>query len=524
MIELVFFTSSRVKLAHAIYLSRDYDVQIVGFREKTFGANYTEPRIYDREQLIERSYDDALQRWIKHASADRFFFIEDTSVTIHALSRDREIPGVDIKYWMAEMDFVRLDGLIRAAGNDRAAVVRSDLILHLPSDIKGQEKKSYRQFTSMVTGRIVSEEQQFPTNPTYPWLDNTSFNKWFAPGAHSQSISTLQISEADRYDFRAGAFREMLEYLEGQKKITRKSQPSVQANFGFGPRIFILSGPSCAGKTTLASYLGDRYGYYHVEASDFMYRAFYRRHGTNSRVSIDDFAEQALVEEPEIVARQILENINEGTPMPVIVTGFRSAGEIEWFRLQYSGNFSIETLYVTAEQSIRYERSVGRARESEASGRAEFLKRDEQQQNMGLRDLCLKLQNETLSNNGSLAEYFSLFENRYSPERNSALAKAESQASSERLEDVILLALNEHTQSRQFFTTTEIAELIKAYRPESPKNKNNISRFFNQLFYPYFDIKIVGGKRKYRLSTTGQGKARILRGALVAKAQSGLAR
>lgn len=76
MLEIVFFTSSPIKLAHARYLCRNYDVRITGFREKTFGANYTEPRIYDRDQLIELSYQDALRRWQKAVSSGEtsFFF------------------------------------------------------------------------------------------------------------------------------------------------------------------------------------------------------------------------------------------------------------------------------------------------------------------------------------------------------------------------------------------------------------------------------------------------------------------
>jgi len=42
------------------------------------------------------------------------------------------------------------------------------------------------------------------------------------------------------------------------------------------------------------------------------------------------------------------------------------------------------------------------------------------------------------------------------------------------------------------------------------KSKNNVSRYFNQRFYPYFDIKLVDGKKKYRLSNTGYGMARLL--------------
>lgn len=506
MIELVFFTSSRLKLAHATYLCRNYDVKIIGFREKTFGANYVEPRILDREQLIELSYRDALERWEKVASTERPFFIEDTSVTINALSTEREVPGVDIKYWMSDMDFQRLDAELKARGNDRRVTVRSDVVLHLTRDMRGQER-SYRQFTSMMSGTVVDREEVFNTNPTYPWLDNSTFNKWFSPATYSRSISTLSIAEADQHDFRAGAFREMLEYLESQRKVARTSRPEVQGNFGFGPRLFIVCGPSCAGKTTLAEYVGKHYGYYHIEASDFMYRAYYRRHGTNSKVEIGDFAEQVLKEEPEIVARQILENIGAYSQTPVVVTGFRSSAEIDWFRRNYAGIYSIETLYVTASQSIRYTRSVVRGREGEANGRDEFVRRDSQQKAMGLAELEIRLKDHTLENDGGLAEYFSEFESRYSPDpQTSTLVAGHRQANSERLEDAILLALAEKWDSREYFTTTEIAQLINSSRQDSPKNKNNISRYFNQAFYPYFEIKIVDGKRKYRLSNTGRGK------------------
>lgn len=298
MIELVFFTSSRVKLSHAKYLCRDYAVQIVGFREKTFGANYVEPRIYDREQLIELSYQDALLRWQKAASKDRIFFIEDTSVTIDALSVDREIPGLDIKYWMAETDFSTLDAQLKTLGNNRRVTVRSDLVLHLPSDLEGSESKSYKCFTSMVSGHAVEREESFETNPMYPWLDNKTFNKWFVPDGCTQPISMLPIVQADQHDFRAAAFREMLEFLETHQKIAQRTQPAVQTSLDFGPSLFIVCGPTCAGKTTLAEYLADRYGYFHIEASDFMYLSYYQRHGVTSKIAIGDFAEQALREQP----------------------------------------------------------------------------------------------------------------------------------------------------------------------------------------------------------------------------------
>lgn len=516
MVELIFFTSSRIKLAHARYLCRGYAVRVVGFREKTFGAPYVEPRIYDREQLIESSYRDALQRWQKAVPDGEFFFIEDTSATIDVLSAERETPGLDVKYWMAETDFATLDAQLKASGNNRRATVRSDLVLHLPPEWVGADGKSYKCFTSMVSGNITEKELAFDTNPMYPWLDNRTFNKWFVPDGCAQPISMLPIIEADKHDFRAPAFRAMLEFLESHQKISRRTEPEVQTSFGFDSRLFIVCGPSCAGKTTLAEYLAERYGYYHIEASDFMYLSYYQRHGVAPVADIGDFAEQALRDQPEIVAEQVLQNIRQNKLAPVIITGFRSLAEIEWFRDHYTGKYPVEVVYVTADQAIRYERSSIRRREGEAQDSEAFVRRDAQQAAMGLAELEKLFSSNRIENNGSRDSYFNSFEARYTqiPYPFDVKNKPKNQMPSGRLEELILLALTEKWQSKEYFTTTEIAQLINQHFnfEDKPKSKNNISRYFNQTFYPYYEITLIDGKRKYRLSNTGYGKARILSG------------
>jgi len=510
MIEIIFFTSSPIKLAHARYLCRNYDVQITGFREKTFGANYTEPRIYDREQLIEESYQDALQRWQKAVSSEeRLFFIEDTSVAIEVMSTKHETPGLDVKYWMAETDFASLDAQLKALGNNRRATVRSDLVLHLPPELRSSiaQDKNYLCFTSTTTGCIVDKEKLFDTNPMYPWLDNKTFNKWFAPDGYSQPISMLPIVEADQHDFRAQAFRSMLAFLEQHKKISRRTEPAMQNHLEIEEPLFIICGPSCSGKTTLAEYLAERYGYYHVEASDFMYLSYYQRHGVGSSVNIGDFAEQALRDQPEIVAEQILRNIEANKAGAVVITGFRSPLEVDWFQRYYMGGYPIVIVYIAADAAIRFERSVIRQRDDEADNRERFDSRDAQQAAMGLSELKKRFMSDRLENNGKLESFFDSFKTRYVPNQ---MAKKAGNLTAGKLESLILLTLADKWSSREYFTTTEIAYLLNQSLESKPKSKNNISRYFNQKFYPYFEIKLIDGKRKYRLSNTGYGKARRL--------------
>lgn len=497
MIEIVFFTSSPVKLAHARYLCRDYDVLITGFREKTFGANYEEPRIYDRDELLKQSYQGALNRWRKNitASDDRLFFIEDTSVIIEALStEEEEVPGLDIKYWMAETNFATLNKKLKALGNNRRASVRSDLVLHLSKDFQklGQSEK-YRCFTSSTQGSIADKAINFETNPLYPWLDNKTFNKWFVPVGCKKPISALPITEADKYDFRAGAFREMLEFLEQHKKICRRCEPAKQQVLEIEEPIFIICGPSCAGKTTLAEYLAKKYGLYHIEASDFMYLSYYQRHGVSSTVKIGDFAEQALNDQPEIVARQILENIYEAKANLVVITGFRSPLEITWFQKYYAGGHPIVVCFVKADADIRFIRSVNRNREKISTSRKVFDLTDKQQLGMGLGEIEKQFASQVIDNNADLDRFFSCFEDRFLKKNQFSLRNP---LATNELESLILQALFKEWEGKNYFTTTEIAALINQSISEKPKSKNNISRFFNQKYYPYFEVKIINGKKK----------------------------
>lgn len=78
-----------------------------------------------------------------------------------------------------------------------------------------------------------------------------------------------------------------------------------------------------------------------------------------------------------------------------------------------------------------------------------------------------------------------------------------------RLEELILVTLCGEVQKS--YTTTEISKLINSKFLElKPKSKNNVSRYFNQSFHPYYDIRIDGDVKKYSLNTTGLSTARYL--------------
>lgn len=512
MVEIIFISSSRTKFAHIEYLLKESKYFIS--QQRNYGIGYEEPRIYDREQLLNESYVDARKRFEKNVSnaQNKFFMLEDTSVAIDALSSEEsEVPGLDIKYWMKEHDFDTVDTLLKSHGNNRKCTVRSDILLHLPQKLQKKYNKEYMIFTGMSEGYICKEEKTFDTNPIYPWLDNKTFNKWFVPEAYEENdtpISQLSIDRATKYDFREKAIEQMKVFLdqeelsEFEKQFTIKVQPASL----FDSATFILLGSTCAGKSTLAEYLAETYGYFHIEASDFMHQEFYRKHGTRSSVKIGDFAQKILEENPVVIAHQVAEFCKNIKSKPMVISGFRTLQEIEYFKKHHTK--SVQTLYVDTERGIRYERCLHRRRSDVALTPEEFRKKDEQQYDMGIRILEQSVQ-DVIKNNESFEIYYQQFEASYNSLIKHYEVEEIKQLEDMRLEELILLALTLH--EGDFFTTTEIAEIINAELFEiDTKSKNNVSRYFNQYFHPYYDIKSMDGVNKYAINSTGKSRVKYV--------------
>lgn len=513
MFKLSFFTSSQAKLANMRHLMKENQVEIVSFHENTYRANYDEPRIDDHQKLLQESFNDALERWKKAFPKElnsHTFFIEDTSVVIHTLSHKQDTPGPDIKYWMRDADFETVDKALKAKGNNRSVTVQSDILLYLPPSLRDSLDKKFAHFTSTANGFLVSKEYNFLTNPLYPWLDNKTFNKWFSPYKNGKPISMLSIEEADKYDFRKDNANEMLSVLNIEKKPTKAPELTKQLsleNFK-RPPVFILCGPTCTGKTTLAEYLAKKYGFMHIEASDFMYLAFYQRHSTDSPIAIIDFAKQALEDIPHIVASQIIDYVGTKNYSPLVISGFRNIKEINWFSDNYFHS-PVIPVYIDTDFDLRFERCKNRDREDFKGNKSDFKSTNDKQYEMGVRELNDKL-SDLIENNQDKKTLYSLFEGNYHDKLQDIGEYLNNELNKKlTLEDWILLSLLEEYESHEYFTTTEISKLINNKLPADEKNKekDNVSRYFNQTFHPYYEINKTGKFNKYRLSNTGYSLA-----------------
>jgi dephospho-CoA kinase/inosine/xanthosine triphosphate pyrophosphatase family protein len=518
---LHFITSNAAKLLHARHLASRYGAGIRS--KKYYGIAYREPRSLDRKKLLKKSYEDAHKRWRKsRGSKDDFFFIEDTSVIIDALSRNgKEYPGVDVKYWMRETSFESLDAQLRRKKNKRTAIVRSDVILHLPESFRRQHRiaEPILHFTGKTYGKITEKELKIATNLVYPWLDNRSFNKWFIPKGAEKPLSALPIEMADRFDIRKDSIGKMLEFLSKRNCFgdhpESDAQPVTKYLPGLLPPLLIVTGLPCAGKTSLGNYLSEEFSYYHIEASDFMKRAFYERHGLKSTLPIETFAEEALLKTPDIVVRQVLEEIERSKSELVVVTGFRSAKEIEMFERSYHGAMDIKCCYIDASPKIRFQRSVVRQRHDAVSSIAEFEKRDELQLKMGLGEVRKMLAGSTISNERTLPNFFNVVAGRFGLEL-APFSWPTSRELDERptsLEESILitLAVVNKRLPKQLSTTQIAKQLNKLFaRAAFETSKNNVSRYFNFRPHPFYKVTTENGVVKYVLSATGLSRAKRL--------------
>jgi adenylate kinase family enzyme/inosine/xanthosine triphosphate pyrophosphatase family protein len=517
LLEIVFFTSNRTKLAHLRYIGQRYGVRVRGFKEKTYHATYSEPRIDDRNELLRLSYLSALGQWNRRnrdGQLDQSFFIlEDTSVEIVALSAKRETPGVNVKFWMRGMTFRKLDGMLKRRGNDRRAIVRSDLIVHVPQALHAALgiERPYLHFRGETRGKVVEIDSTVQQDLVHPWLDDKTFNRWFVPDGFDVPLSKLSIEAADRADFRERAFSQLVAILSRFQlnRVPHESEPFQIELLEDAPTppVFLICGPTCAGKTTVAQHWSEAYGVLHLEASDFMRKAFWERHGLHSSLNIGEFAEAALLAEPGIVAKQVVDFINQRQIQGAVITGFRAPREVEILRLGLLGR-KIALIFIDAPYETRWERAVQRARTIETADG--FATRNQQEQQMGIEKIAEMGDAVHIENTSTTTILFDDLDARYGEAlRISGTANVQMSHGTS-LERLILLTLLAEKSQKGSLTTTEIATQIRS-RFGQEKHKDNVSRYFNQEYHAFYKAsERTRHAIQYELSATGVSEANRL--------------
>ena len=517
MTDITFVTSNQTKLAHARYLCRNYQVNILHYKKFFYGKGYVEPRVDDRTVLLSESFKDAVSRWKKYVTErdNRLFFIEDTSVKIDALSdENNEVPGVNVKFWMQETNFKTLDRELRKRGNNRRCSVTSHVMLFLTNDLRQRLRRSedYIIFKSTAKGYVTEKEYSIKTQMLYPWLDSKTFNKWFVPDGYTLPVSMLNIEAADAGDFRKGAFEQMLDFLAKNAVIRNRRYTDNQIYLQFYDS-FVAAGRTCAGKTTIGKYLVEKYGYYHIEASEFMTQRLLETQGTMSGVDKHEFASEVLKVDPLYVVKRLVDFLHENDIIDrFVITGFRTQTEMEAFRKSFHGS-RVHYIFISSKYEERYKRWMRRHREVDYYTEDRFKDIDGVQESMGVGNISEMSGIQLFENSiDGLPSFYKRFRSKFlrgivqEPIR---INKTELRKRSITLEKAILITLFFEYQKdeKRSFTTTEIAHLVNKYFRTLERSKNNVSRYFNQAYYVYYEVKYENRRNRYKISPIGYSEA-----------------
>lgn len=392
--------------------------------------------------------------------------------------------------------------------------------MHLPQkwkDLLGTQQ-NFLWFYGETLGIVSDVEHRIEPNLLYTWLDDRSFNKWFVPNGESVPLSSLKISIADKYDFRLRAFQSMENVLKklgfarpNVRAVTKQMELPVIPT---SPAVIVVCGPSCAGKTTTATWINDMHGLPHIEASDFMYKAFWERHGFKSKYAIVDFAVAALKNQPGIVASPVARYIAERGFNSVVVTGFRSLDEIIIFQDELPLDMKVELIYLDAAKDIRLSRAIKRNRDKVTPEK--FLARDDKEEQMGLLDIRASPMCMYIENNSTIKSLFRTFEKKFKTTFDLGGLRLYAEKFETNLESLIIMALFENLNSLSWQNTSEIAASLNEIFGEK-KSKTNVSRYFNQEYHPYFDARLrkyegrLTSMIEYTLSATGISRAKALK-------------
>lgn len=399
--EVSFYTSSVEKFLQARLVLQEYGLMLRHFLESQ--EPYDEDYSLGKTGLLTRAIAQIKAR----LGVNSLFFVEDTSVIIHALSSsDKPVPGLEVKEWFARTSFAGLDNELRKRGNSRAATVCSDIALHVP----GLENPVF--FHGATRGRVADSPPEFAASDQHPWLTPNTFNGWFIPDASSKRLGEMSYEESLDFDFRVKSLAALADRLEEYAAVLNygghsysvrrpRGETSALSLFKEPPSLLIVVGKTCAGKTTMGQYAASRHAFRLIEASSMM-RLAADRVGVSGPDAY--YRAKALLQEkgPDIVAREIVGSYGDDLANRAIITGFRTIEEIQYIRGQFPG---CKVIQVDASERTRFERHLRRGRTNAISTLAEFTEHDRQQSQFGLLSVAAELADVRITNEGTMKEF-----------------------------------------------------------------------------------------------------------------------
>ena len=163
--------------------------------------------------------------------------------------------------------------------------------------------------------------------------------------------------------------------------------------------VLVVVGPTCAGKTTFAKYIGDHFCFTFIEVSNVL-----RNYPADSTEDLDLFKRARFLEKKhgvDFLAKRILElyDFREGS---YVISGFRLPQEFELIRQH---TLKAVMIFVDAMESQRFHRSLERHRSDMPRNIEAFRLLDQAQASLGLLELARLKADVVLENNGTLTDF-----------------------------------------------------------------------------------------------------------------------
>jgi dephospho-CoA kinase/inosine/xanthosine triphosphate pyrophosphatase family protein len=503
-IDLFFYTSSIEKYLQARAVLLRYGVQVRHFKGRT--DPYSEDYSFGKEVLLAKAIEEILSS----IGRTSLFFVEDTSLRIDALSEsDVDYPGLAVKEWFRSTTFEQLDAELRRKNRGRAATVKSDIALHVP----GLNRVVY--FHGETSGGVVEELKEFSPSIQYPWLTPNTFNGWFVPDGANKVLGEMSFDESLMYDFRVKSLVKLVERLEEYtaalnlpaQSYFRIDRASHSRQLPLIPSVFLVVGPTCAGKSTFGEYAAQEFGFRWVEASDIVRMLIDERYGREYTHDASMFAERLLQEEgADVVARKVVSLLPGVNGEPLVITGFRTIEELELIRREIP---DIKVVVLEASERTRYERYIRRSRVNHSGTLPEFKEHDSSQYKYGLLRVAEDFADIRVVNEGAIEDYRQQIYSVIFGSNISNVAGVSDQIHSARRSESsqlyrCLLALDGQERA------LDCGE-IEALTGGEPIRFNNVNKILKR--YPELAERIESARERvrYRITDAGRCYLRMLR-------------
>jgi dephospho-CoA kinase len=312
------------------------------------------------------------------------------------------------KEWFQSTSFADLDSELKRLGNNRAATVKSDIALFLPT----LSRPVF--FHGATIGQIADTTPTFAESLPYPWLTPNTFNGWIVPSGSTKRLGEMEFEESLDYDFRVRSLVSMLERLEEYNAAlnlrplfyTRRREPvndgrQIQLLPMTHPRVVIVIGYRCSGKTTFGDYLGARDGVTVFEASSVIRRVAEEAEvdiSTSNR-AIEFMRQQGF----GVVGKRIADLIQRSDSELIVITGLRAPEEVSEIAETFA---STAVIRIGADIKTRFERHLRRSRDPSVNTLADFAKLDAQQDEFGLMPISADLADEKIENEEDFASFY----------------------------------------------------------------------------------------------------------------------